>query len=404
MHTPLHFLQINPQARRLFRITLGLLLTAVSLQPRALAQAVAKPTPDVLIFTNGDQLTGSVLRGVGDSIVFKSDMAGEITVPLAKIKELRSSSSFAVLRKDTPITKTAVTPGTIAVADGALTLSTSSAGPQAIPAKELAYIIDAPTYASEIAGHKKLRQGWIGSATAGASLVRSTQNGSTFTAGITAVRAIPIVPYLPRRSRSIFNLFEAYGKLTQPIIPTPTSGPTVNTAKTNIFHADFEQDHYFTPHFYTLETISFDHNFSLGMNLQQIYGFGIGWTAIQTPRQQLDLTANIHYEKQSFIQPVNVPPAPIVVIPSLNLIGATVGENYLRHLPGKLLFTESATFLPAFNNSNAYSANFAAGLVLPVYHRFGVSFNTVDNFLNNPPAGFKKNSYSFITGVNYSFN
>ena len=61
--------------------------------------------------------------------------------------------------------------------------------------------------------------------------------------------------------------------------------------------------------------------------------------------------ANIHYEKQSFIQPVNVPPAPFVVVPSQNLIGATVGENYLRHLPGKLLFTQNATFLPAFNNS-----------------------------------------------------
>src|SRR5580698_4988977 len=96
-----------------FLITLIVALAVLATQPQASAQA--KPSTDVLIFTNGDQLTGNLERGVGDSIVFKSVMAGEITVPLAKIKELRSSGSFAVLRKDTPVTKKPVTPGTIVV-------------------------------------------------------------------------------------------------------------------------------------------------------------------------------------------------------------------------------------------------------------------------------------------------
>ena len=66
-----------------------------------------------------------------------------------------------------------------------------------------------------------------------------------------------------------------------------------------------------------------------------------------TPVQQFNLTANIHYERQAFQDPTN----------NENLIGATVGENYLRNLPHKLVFTEFGNFLPAFNNSNAYSAN-----------------------------------------------
>src|ERR1700679_3782377 len=61
----------------------------------------AKPTPDVVVFSNGDQLTGKVVSGAGDSIVFASDMAGQITIPLAKIKELHSNGNFALLRKDT---------------------------------------------------------------------------------------------------------------------------------------------------------------------------------------------------------------------------------------------------------------------------------------------------------------
>ena len=58
-----------------------------------------KPAPDVLIFNNGDQLTGKLQRATGGSVVFKSDMAGEVTVSLDKIKELRSDGGFAVLLK-----------------------------------------------------------------------------------------------------------------------------------------------------------------------------------------------------------------------------------------------------------------------------------------------------------------
>jgi hypothetical protein len=379
-------------------MALSLLLCSPALATFAIAQTAApaaKPAPDVLVFTNGDQLSGTVLRGVGDSIVFKSDMAGEINVPLAKIKELRSAASFAIVRKDVPVKKTTVPQtGTIAVADGNLTVNSSTSAPQSIPDKELAYIVDAPTFTRELAGHQSIREGWTGSITAGATLVRATQNGTTFTAGVTAVRATPSVAYIPRRNRTLFNLIESYGKLTQPTIPQTTPATPDSIAKTNIFHSDVEQDKYFTPHFYVLATAAFDHNFSQGLNLQQIYGAGVGWTPIQTPKQQLDFTANVHYEKQGFQDPTS----------NQNLIGATVADAYMRQLPGKLVFTQFANFLPAFNNSNAYSANFGAGLALPVYHRFSVSLNTSDNYLNNPSAGYKKNSYQFVTGLTYTLH
>ncbi|CAN5714016.1 hypothetical protein BH10ACI4_BH10ACI4_35450 [soil metagenome] len=370
-----------------------LAVCVASVQVSAFAQAPAdKPAPDILVFTNGDQLTGKLIRGVGDSVVFSSDMAGEITVPLAKVKELRSASSFAVLRKDAPVSKTVVQAGTIKVEDNAVVVSTPSADPRTIPNGEVGYIVDAATYTKEVAGHQSFLDGWNGAITAGATLVRSTQTGSNFNLGIGAVRNMPTVSYLPKRNRTIFNLAETYGKLTQPVIPQTNPATVDSVAKTNIFHADLEQDQYFTPRFYVLATTAFDHNFSQGLDLQQLYGGGFGWTLLQSATQQLDVTANVHYEKQAFQIPSN----------NQNLIGATVADNYMRHLPGKLVFTQSASFLPAFNNTNAYSANFAAGLALPVYHRLSVSFNTSDNFLNNPSPGYKKNSYQFVTGLTYT--
>ena len=50
------------------------------------AQAPAAPPPgtDVIVFTNGDQLTGKLLREVGGSVTFHSDIAGDVTVDLGQ--------------------------------------------------------------------------------------------------------------------------------------------------------------------------------------------------------------------------------------------------------------------------------------------------------------------------------
>lgn len=377
-----------------------LLLVTVALLCAAGAEAGApqdKPAPDVIVFTNGDQLTGTLLRGVGDAVIFKSDMAGEITVPLSKVKELRSSGSFALLRKGEHPTKTPKQAGTITFADDKISVASSSSAVETVPVKELAFMVDKATYQKELNPHPGIWYGWNGTVTGGATILRSTNTGSTYTAGISLVRAIPTVPYLPTRNRTIFNLFETYGKLTQPVIPQPAppAQPLPDqVAKTNIFHADLERDEYFTQRFYGLVQATFDHNYAQGLSLQQVYGAGFGWTVIQTPVQQFDVKASIDYERQKF-QASTV---------SLNLIGASVGENYRRTLPKKLMFTEYGTFVPAFNNSSAFSANFGAGLVLPVYKRLGASLGVSDNYLNNPPAGYKKNSFQFVTGVTYTIH
>ena len=190
------------------------------------------------------------------------------------------------------------------------------------------------------------------------------------------------------------NVLESYGKLTTPDPPFPDS-----EVKTNIFHADAEHDRYFSPRVYALVGASFDHNFSQGLNFQQIYGAGVGWTVIQRPVEELDVKADVHYERQNFLPPTATPD---LITPNQDLIGSTFAENYHRNLPAKLIFTESGSYIQSWNNFHAYSAIMSAGLQLPVYKRFSLNVNALDNYLNNPAVGFKKNSFQFITGVLYT--
>jgi Protein of unknown function, DUF481 len=377
-------------------IILGLISSALFQQAAAAwAQSnAAKPAPDVIVFTNGDQLTGTLERAEGDSFVFKSDVVGEVTVSADKIKELHAGGKFVALKKNEKITRTSKQPGAITYGDKAVSVAdTSSSTPEVIPVKDLAHLINGVTYNKEVTSNPGIWYGWNGSISGGITLVESTQTGQTYNFAASLVRLIPSVAFLPPRTRSTINVLETYGKITQPTVPQ-TTPPTPDTvAKTNIFHADAEHDKYFdTTKLYGLVGVSFDHNFAQGLNLQEIYGAGVGWTVIQTPVQQFDVKVDVHYERQNF-QPPTV---------STNLVGSSFTELYHRNLPAKIMFTETGTFIPAWNNFSDYSAIVAAGLQIPTYKRFSLNLNVLDNYLNNPAIGFKNNSLQFVTGVLYT--
>jgi Protein of unknown function, DUF481 len=364
-----------------------------------MAAAAPKPGTDVLVFSNGDQLTGTLLRSSGDKLVFHSDNAGDITVGWDKVKELRTTEKFAVVQKGQKLNKktpdSEVPQGTLSVTNSEIQVqSAAGAASPAIPTKNADYVIDESSFQTTLRHEPSFMHGWSGAVTAGAAFVQATQTSQNFNVGIALVRAIPGVTWLEPRNRTTVSFTDIYGKVHQ---------PGARDTKTSIFHGDAERDQYFSSRFYGLVDASWDHNYSQGLSLQQIYGAGVGDTVILQKTQQLDVKADIHYEHQSFSADtfaVPVPPAP----PSLSLVGSSLGESYMRKLPAGLVFTEAGVVNISFNNTNAYSSNVAAGLVFPVYKRLSFNLGAVDSYLNNPPAGFKNNSFQFTAGVGYTLH
>jgi hypothetical protein len=363
------------------------------------AQNAAAPAaaPDVIFFTNGDQLTGKLLREIDGSVTFHSDIAGDVTVTWDKIKSIKSGQQFAVIQQGQHVTRKtpngAIAQGAVQVEDDQVKVTAPAGGPSKdIPVKNTQYVIDQATFNKEVLGKPSFFSGWSGALTGGATLVEATQNSRDFTGSAALVRAIPSVTWLDPSERTLLDFSAAYGSITQP--------GTLGT-KTNIIHFDAEQDWYVSPRFYFLVDAAFDHNYSQGMSLQQLYGGGAGYTLIKDPKQELDLKFDIHYERQQyFVTPGIVPPPPLT--PSKNLIGADFGDTYMLKLPHGLVFNQTAVITPAFNQTNAYSALATAGLTFPVYKRLGFTVGTLDDFLNDPAIGSKKNSFQFTAGVTYT--
>ncbi len=366
------------------------------------AQGDAKPVavkapPDVLEFTNGDRLTGKLQRAAGGNVVFHSDMAGDLTIPFAKVKSLTSGTEFVALHALKPGQVKAVGSGKVTFEAEKVVLTPATGAEHTVETKDLSYLIDVPTYAKAVDHHATFMQGWNGMATAGLTLVRSTETATTFTGVVNLVREIPTVPFLPNRNRTTIDVAETYGTNRTPVIPqtTPASLPVV--VQTSIFHADGERDEYFSPRLFALADVSFDHNFSQGLQLQQVFGLGVGWTPFQDAKQQLDLRGDVHYEKQQLL-----PTVAGASQDNLNLIGSTFQENYRRNLPRKFALTEWANILPSWNDQQAYSANAYLGLTMPIFKRLGTTLAATDNYLNNPAPGYRTNSVQFVTGVTYS--
>ena len=228
---------------------------------------------------------------------------------------------------------------------------------------------------------------WNGTITLGATVVEATQNNRTFAGAVSLVRAEPTEEWLNPSYRTSFIFSDSYGKLTQPGTPA---------IKTSIFHAALEQDKYFTSSLFAFGQGDFDHNYSQGLDLQQTYNAGIGWTVVKSAAQELDLKGSIGYIRQQFLAgPNQTQPE------SMNLIGSVVGEHYSRKLPRGMMLDENLAATPAWNNTNAYSAAFSTLLTMPVFKRLSGSTGVIDTFLNDPPLGFKKNSFQFTLGLTY---
>ncbi len=347
----------------------------------------AKPQPDVLIFTDGEKLIGQLKSAKGNSVTFKSDMAGEMTVDWSKIQELHTSHPFAVIGKNAKLIRhgdvSQVPQGNLTMTDQKIAVQGAAGAAQTVPVADAGFVLGQPEFVNAIDKSDSFVKDWGGAVTAGVNVVQATQEAHTFTGAIALIRSEPTESWLPPSSRTLLGFSATYGRESQP------GQPDIKTA---IYHAGAEEDKYFSPRLFVFGQAAFDHNYSQGLDLQDMFGGGLGWTAYKTGAAELDLKAAASYIHQSFD----------ISTSNQSLVGATIAEIYTEKFKHGILLNEQIAVTPAFNNSNAFFATGSMGLTLPVHKRLGVSLTSLDTFLNDPPPGFKKNSFQFSAGLTYA--
>jgi hypothetical protein len=369
---------------------------------RAGAQA-HKAGTDTITFINGDQLTGKLGKVVYGTVSFHSDVLGDLSIPLTKIKTMHTAEAFAAGSKQQHLTKKNVAEqlptGKIALEGGTLKVLLPEGKVREFPAKDIGFMLDEPAFQRELHNESDFFYGWYGTATLGATLVKGTNSAQTYTGAIALVRAIPTIAGLPAGSKTILNLSGTYGLAKDPLI---VSGDDVfqtpSVTKTDILHGDLEYDKFFSPMVFGLTNGSADHNFGNGLQLQQSYGAGVGWGILRTPQNDLAVRAILQYEQQQFYNGLTSG----LGTRTENLVSASIGEIWSRTFPHNVKFSEYVTLNPTFNVVRAYSAVAGASFVFPVYKNLNFSVSTTDNYLGDPPEGFLRNTFQFTSGITYT--
>jgi hypothetical protein len=376
----------------------GMAVCLAQTKPAAPAPA---PPPDVLVLSNGDTLHGKFVSEVDGKVTFHTDSLGDVALTWDKIKELHTTQKFAVLDKTVKLRgkkSTGQIPvGTVEMADQAVTVHSESGAARApIPVKDTQYVIDEATLNKQEYHEPGFFTGWNGAATAGANLVTATQNQYTVSGSIGLVRVVPTVSWMSTRNRTSADFSGSFGKITQHGYVSDGAYFPAEVTKSAITHVDAERDQYVSSRFFALAQTAFDHNFSQDLDLQQIYGGGFGYTAIKTPKQEVDLKGSVQYEKQDFISGASSA--------NQNLIGSTFSVGYVLHLK-RVTYTQGLAFVPAWNVQKAYSANETNIFAFPAFKSFSFSLGTLDSYLNDPPSTLpptERNSFQFTMGLTYA--
>jgi hypothetical protein len=368
-------------------LAVGVLLPIGCGYAQGMGQSQA-PMPDVLICKDGEKFVGHLLSSNESSVVFKSDAAGQVSVDWGNVQELHSSTEFAVLPKGVKLhgakDQNTVPQGTVAAAGQQVQITP---GPQAasktMPVTNVAQLVNEDAFRRAFR-RRNFFQGWSDKATVGVAYTNSTEKSQSYTGALNLTRAVPNEAWLDQKRRTLLNLYEEYGEI---------SAPTRQTTKISILHADAEHDWYLHARLFTFVQAIFDHNFSQGLNLQQDYGGGLGFEVLNSDKQKLDVKAGAAYIHQRFGSSNQ----------NNSLIGATFGEVYV-HRFSHVVFSQTGNYSPARSNTRASSGDVDAELLFQVYRRLGFTVGVVDNYVNDAPIGFKKNSFTFTLGATYSIH
>jgi putative salt-induced outer membrane protein YdiY len=348
--------------------------------------AQPKPGPDTLVLVDGEKLIGELQSAAGSKVVFKSDLAGLVTVDWSNIKELRSAKKFAVVPKEAELRKDAaekIPQGTVELTKEKVEVTSGpSSSPQSFPAGSVANVVDAQSFDRSIHGTSWL-ESWNGTGAFGLAITESTVRVRDWNAAVSLRRSDPSENWMQPRNRTGLDMVLFYETLQF------TGAPT---SKSQMFNISLVHDYFFRPRVFAFGGATWEHSYAQGLDLVQAYGGGLGMVLIKSDTTQMEARAGIGFMDQQFNNPI------------LNkaVVGSRFGEDYTHKFAHGLTLTEQAGFRPAWSYMRAFFGGGSASLNYPLYHGLGATFGTSGSFFNNPPPGFKKTTLQVTVGLNYS--
>lgn len=332
--------------------------------------------PDMVTFTNGDRISGTVLKSDGKTVVIKSEVAGEITTPWEKVAVIEASEPLFVGLKDGQVVT-----GSVSLRENTIDVQTQATGKitaqrdviQYIHSREVqsAYEIEVERYRNP-----RLIDLWLGFVDLGYSTSRGNARTSTINTAATAARATS-------RDKITVSFTSLYAS-------NSTTGVSLITA--NTLRGGINYSLNVTPRLFTFGSSDLEYDEFQSLDLRFVPAGGFGYKVWKSERGQFDLFGGVSMNQEFFSTGVRRTSAE-----------GLFGQELLFKVNSRLAFREKLSNYPNITEAGEYRLNVDMSAETAVWKWLSWQFTVNNRFLSNPVMGRQKNDLVFTTGLRVSF-
>lgn len=335
---------------------------------------------EVVLFKNGDRLTGDWVRIQEGRLVLKTESLGEVAIPLAKIQSFSTPKRAVAALRDGRVLR------------GELSLGPS--GDWEIMTGQQIRRVPVPSieaiYPQSVHEPKTLRRAlvswltWKGSGNFGYSLVRGDRQAGTFSVGMNFSRGQLDLTGLQEQWRTNYALNMLF---------TNTRAASGARISANSITSALRQDFFLTANNFLFGLVQFDHIQPQGLDFRQTYGFGMGRDLLRRPRASVSLMGGTTFVKERIQNAASRQGSEVLV-----------GEKFNLELSPHVKVTHQFSFYPNLSERGRYRFDTTSTFSTRLAPRLSFHVNFVNRYLSSPPPGRKKNQLVLTTGFGVRIN
>jgi len=318
---------------------------------------------DEVKFTNGNSLTGKIVHLKDGKLVFKSDVAGEITAELSNIQTLSSDEAITVNLKDS----TSFSQRVLAAEAGKFFIQ----GSDAISAQEF--------NVADIVSINPPIPKWTGDLSA----------GLTSTHGNTKAQSITGSAKLKKRTEKDRTTISADYAKTEQEDPVTKQDEAIE----DWWKAKAKYDYFFSKKMYGYIDTRYEKDAVAELDRRVTVGLGAGYQWIESDEMNFSTELGLASLYEKFDNQTD----------SNSEISFQVGYNFDKKLRKNLSFIHELTYYPAIDKFSDYYLTTTGELRANFTKTFFANFKTILDYDATPAIGAHKTDIKYFLGLGYSF-
>jgi putative salt-induced outer membrane protein YdiY len=338
-----------------------------------LAALASNMRADQVNLSNGDRVTGKLIKKDGDNLTIKTDLMGEVIIPWKEVVSVRSEDPVTVVLASGQSLRG---PVTVDAKDDKVQVTTVPAM-QPARVSELVAIRNAETQRQfERTENPGLLDLWVGTIDLGLSAARGNARTNTFTTAAAAIRETrtdKTVGYFNQIYSSA--LIEGLSAATAEAMRGGWSYSKNATPKllVNLFN-DYEYDRF------------------QNLDLRFVLGGGLGFIAIKDDRKRLDLLGGAAYNREAFSTPL-----------VRNAAEGYWGDDFNYKLSRITELQQRFRMFHNLSDPGPYRINFDLSSVTTLSRWLAWHLTVSDRLLSAPVLGRQRNDVLYTTGLRLRF-